>query len=258
MPFLPSTIARSRAASRRLVVAAACAAMLGCAMPGHAPEPDYAAVIAAPDRAAADRQTDARRRQPQLLAFTGVRPGMRVLDLDAAAGYTTELLARVVGPGGVMYAQDSKSVMERARVRMDERMSTPPMANVVRVQREYDDPVPPGAAPLDLVTFFFGYHDVAYTDVDRARMNRRVFEALRPGGTLVVADHSASAGAGVGVAKTLHRIEESVVRRELEAAGFVLVEEGGFLRNPADPRDTVVFRSPVPVDEFVLKFARPR
>jgi predicted methyltransferase len=258
MPCLLSTITRFQATSRRWVVAAACAAMLGCAMPGHGPEPDYAAVIAAPDRAAADRQTDARRRQPQLLAFTGVRPGMRVLDLDAAAGYTTELLARVVGPGGVVYAQDSKSVMERARVRMDERMRTPPMANVVRVQREYDDPVPPGAAPLDLVTFFFGYHDVTYTDVDRARMNRRVFEALRPGGTLVVADHSAGAGAGVGVAKTLHRIEESVVRRELEAAGFVLVEEGHFLRNPADPRDTVVFRSPVPVDEFVLKFARPR
>lgn len=240
----------------RLALVAVPLLAAGCA--NLAPAPDYAAIVAAPDRAASDRPIDARRRQPQLLAYTGARPGMRVLDLDAAAGYTTELLARVVGPTGVVYAQDSKGQMERARLRMDERMKTPAMANVVRVVREYDDPVPPGAAPLDLVTFFFGYHDLANTAVDRAAMNRRLFEAVRPGGVVVVADHSARAGAGTTVSKTLHRIEESVIRSELEAAGFRLVGEGGFLRNPGDPRDTLVFRSPVPVDEFVLKFEKPR
>jgi len=240
----------------RLALVAVPLLAAGCA--NLAPAPDYAAIVAAPDRAASDRPIDARRRQPQLLAYTGARPGMRVLDLDAAAGYSTELLARVVGPTGVVYAQDSKGQMERARLRMDERMKTPAMANVVRVVREYDDPVPPGAAPLDLVTFFFGYHDLANTAVDRAAMNRRLFEAVRPGGVVVVADHSARAGAGTTVSKTLHRIEESVIRRELEAAGFRLVAEGGFLRNPDDPRDTLVFRSPVPVDEFVLKFEKPR
>jgi predicted methyltransferase len=239
-----------------LVIAAASMFTAGCA--GLAPAPDYAAIVAAPDRAASDRPIDARRRQPQLLAFTGVRPGMRVLDLDAAAGYTTELLARAVGASGVVYAQDSRGQMERARVRMDERMKTPAMANVVRVVREYDDPVPPGIAPLDLATFFFGYHDLAFTDVDRAAMNRKLFDAMKPGGVVVVADHSARAGAGTSVAKSLHRIEESVIRREFEAAGFRLVAEGGFLRNPDDPRDTLVFRSPVPVDEFVLKFEKPR
>lgn len=240
-----------------LAIAATVTALAGCAGMGGGAAPDYAAIIAAPDRADADRAIDPRRRQPQLLAFTGVRPGMRVLDMSAAAGYTTELLARVVGASGVVYAQDSKSLMERARLRMDERMKTPPMAKVVRLVRDFDDPVPPGVAPLDLVTFFFAYHDVAYGDADRAKMNRRLFEALKPGGVLVVADHSAVAGAGTGVSKTLHRIEEAVVRREFEAAGFRLLEEGNFLRSPVDPRDTVVFRSPVPVDEFVLKFVRP-
>jgi len=249
----PAGGARRRAA---LAIVAVSLFVSGCA--GLAPAPDYAAIVAAPDRAASDRPIDLRRRQPQLLAFTGARPGMRVLDLDAAAGYTTELLARAVGASGVVFAQDAKSQMERARARMDERMKTPAMANVVRAVREYDDPVPAGAAPLDLVTFFFGYHDVAFTDVDRAAMNRKVFDAMRPGGVLVIADHSARAGAGASVAKTLHRIEESVIRRELEAAGFRFVAEGGFLRNPDDPRDTLVFRSPVPVDEFVLKFEKPR
>ncbi len=244
---------RMRAA---VILWATAAALAGCASPMRAPV-DYGAVVLAPDRAAADRQTDMRRKQPQLLAFTGVAPGMRVLDMDASAGYTTELLARVVGPTGRVWAQDAADQLERARQRMDERMRSPVMANVVRVTREYDDPVPPEAVPLDLVTFFFGYHDVSVTSVDRARMNRRVFDALKRGGLYVVADHSAAPGAGTSTGKTLHRIEEATLRREIEAAGFVLVEEGRFLRNPDDKRDTMVFRSPVPVDEFVLKFRKP-
>jgi predicted methyltransferase len=220
---------------------------------------DYAAIVAAPDRSDADRQTDKRRNPERLLAFTGVRPGMRVLDMGAGAGYSTELMARAVGPAGVVYAQDSAAVIERlVKDRFDVRAEGPAMRNVVRLVRDYDDPVPPEVRDLDLVSYFFFYHDTAYMEVDRARMDRRLFEALKPGGILVVADHSARPGDGVAVAKTLHRIEESVVRRELEAAGFRLVAEGDFLRHPEDPRDAIVFRPAVPVDEFVLKFEKPR
>jgi predicted methyltransferase len=127
----------------------------------------------------------------------------------------------------------------------------------VRVLREYDDPVPPGTQQLDLVTFFFAYHDTAFMPVDRAKMNRALFDSLKPGGVLVVTDHSAQAGAGTSVVKTLHRIEESTLRREIEAAGFKLIAEADFLRNPGDTRDAIVFRPQVPVDEFVLKFVKP-
>jgi predicted methyltransferase len=89
-------------------------------------------------------------------------------------------------------------------------------------------------------------------------MNRVLFEALKPGGVLVIADHSARPGDGTSVTKSLHRIEESVVRRELEAAGFRLVSEGAFMRNPADARDTHVNKNTVPNDEFVLKFSKPK
>ena len=84
-----------------------------------------------------------------------------------------------------------------------------------------------------------------------------MFDALKPGGVYIVADHSARAGAGITVGKSLHRIEESVVLREVEAAGFRFVAEGGFLRNPADPRDASVFKPAQPNDEFVLKFVKP-
>jgi predicted methyltransferase len=94
--------------------------------------------------------------------------------------------------------------------------------------------------------------------VDRARMNRALFDALKPGGVLVIADHSARAGDGASVGKSLHRIEEGAVVAEVEAAGFRLVERGEFLRHPEDRRDAPVFRPKVPVDEFVLKFGKPR
>jgi predicted methyltransferase len=229
----------------------------GCSGPGALEKADYKAIVASPDRSAADREIDLRRKPDQLLAFTGVRPGMRVLDMGAGAGYSTELLARAVGSQGIVYAQDSAALSDRARSRFDERLKKPVMKKVVRLIRDYDDPVP-SMGELDLITFFFAYHDTAYMNVDRAKMNRRLFEALAAGGTLVLADHSAQPGAGLAAVKSLHRIEESVVRSEIEAAGFKLVDEADFLRNPDDRRDAPVFRPKIPVDEFVLKFVKPK
>ncbi|TMJ59602.1 MAG: class I SAM-dependent methyltransferase [Alphaproteobacteria bacterium] len=219
--------------------------------------PDFAAIVAAADRSEADRQTDQRRQPARMLAFTGVENGMKVLDMGAGAGYSTELLARSVGAQGVVYAQESAAVMERVKDKFDIRAEKPAMKNVVHLIRNYDDPLPPETSSLDLITFFFAYHDVTYMPVDRSQMNKKMFAALKPGGFLVIADHSARAGEGTSVAKTLHRIEESTLRQEIEAAGFKLAAEADFLRHPEDPRDAAVFRPQVPVDEFVLKYQKP-
>ena len=234
-------------------------AACGVATAQDAKAPDFEAIIAAPDRSDADRQTDQRRQPAKMLAFTGIKAGMKVLDMGAGAGYSTELLARAVGAGRAgVYAQESAAVMERVKDKFDIRAQNPAMKNVVHVIRNYDDPIPPGVGGLDLITFFFAYHDVTYMPADRAEMNKKMFAALKPGGLLVIADHSARAGDGINVAKTLHRIEESTLRQEIEAAGFKFVAEGNFLRHPEDPRDAAVFRPAVPVDEFVLKYQKPR
>jgi predicted methyltransferase len=220
--------------------------------------PDYEAIVAAPDRSDADRQTDVRREPAKMLAFAGVVPGMKVLDMEASGGYSTELLARAVAPAGVVYAQDSAAFVERyVKDKFDTRAGKPAMKDVVHVVRNYDDPIPPDVSGLDLITFFFAYHDITYMPVDRAEMNKKMFAALKPGGFLIIADHSARAGDGTNVAKTLHRIEQSTLRQEIEAAGFKLVAEGDFLHHPEDPRDAAVFHSQVPVDEFVLKYQKP-
>jgi predicted methyltransferase len=220
---------------------------------------DYAAIVAAPDRSDTDRNTDKRRDPLKLLNFIGVKEGMKVLDMEAGAGYTTELLARAVGPNGIVYAQDSAEVMERQiKDKFDLRAQKPAMKGVIHVIRNYDDPIPPDVRNLDLITFFFAYHDMTYMQVDRAEMNRRLFAALKPGGYLLIADHSAKVGDGTSVGKTFHRIEEAVLRKEVEAAGFKLVAEGNFLRHPEDMRDVIVFHAPTPIDEFVLKYQKPQ
>ena len=246
--------------SRRVAIRALACAALTMAPAGIAFAqgiPDYAAIVEDPDRSDADRQTDKRRDPVALLKFIGVRLGMKVLDMGAGGGYSTELMKRAVGAGGIVYGQNPADVNPRAKERFALRMAAPAMQRAVALEQPFDDPVPAGLGSFDLITFFFYYHDTTYMAVDRAQMNRKLYEALKPGGMLVIADHSAKAGEGISVGKTLHRIEEGVLKREVEAAGFKLVAEGDFLRHPEDTRDFSVNRPTGPVDEFVLKFQKP-
>jgi predicted methyltransferase len=181
--------------------------------------PDYAALVAAPDRTEADVQTDKRRDPVKLLAFTGAHPGIKVLDMGAGGGYSTELMARAVAPSGVVYGQNPADIGERAKTRFEARLKTPGGKNIVSLARPFDDPLPADVRDLDLITFLFFYHDTTYMPVERAEMNRKLYAALKPGGMLVIADHSAKPGAGTSIGKSLHRIDESALRREVEAAG---------------------------------------
>ncbi|MEX2205270.1 MAG: SAM-dependent methyltransferase [Myxococcota bacterium] len=222
-----------------------------------------AQVVAAPDRSDADRALDAGRFPAETLAFFDIRPGMRVAELGAGGGYTTELLARMVGPTGRVYGQNPKFILERfAEKPWSERLAKPVNARVVRVDREFDDPLPPEATNLDAVLIVLFYHDTVWLEIDRARMNASVFAALRKGGTYGVIDHSARAGSGTNDVRTLHRIEESQLVGEIEKAGFVLDGAAEFMRNPADPRDwnaspTAAGEKRGTADRFVLKFRKP-
>ncbi len=235
--------------NRIAMIAALFAVLAACA--AVAPAPDYQALVASTDRSDTDRTNDLRRKPAQFLAFIDVRPGMTVADLSSGGGYTTELLARAVGATGKVYAHNTP------KARLEERMKKPVMKNVVEVVGPFEKPFPPEVRNLDLVTFNFNYHDTTYLPIDRTAMNRAVFDALKPGGHYIVADHSAQPGAGITVGKSLHRIEESAVKREVEMAGFRLVGEGGFLRNSNDPRTAPVANPAQFNDEFVLKFVKP-
>ncbi|MGN6528198.1 MAG: class I SAM-dependent methyltransferase [Burkholderiaceae bacterium] len=292
--------------ARSLPLALACAAALagstlaGCASAPPPPEVVTLAqaeqIVGAPDRTEADRVNDRRRKPAQMLAFIGIRPGITAFDVSTGGGYTTELLARAVGPAGRVFGQsqprDGAHPMPRpaaseggaapatspaaAATAAAPAPRTPADVLAAREQRlraagvaaapmvyvasRYDDPIPPELTPgrLDLVTLMFNYHDLGWQGVDRRAMNSAIFQALKPGGLYVIADHAGRPGTGISESGTLHRVEESFVRGEVEAAGFRLAQEGTFLRNPDDPRDRNTPEPPQPKDEFVLKFVKPR
>jgi alanyl aminopeptidase len=257
---------------KRIVLLFACAAACKsapapaptAAAPAENARANVAAIVAAPDRDAADRKLDPGRKPAEMLEFVGVRPGMKVEDMGAGGGYTTELLARAVAPGGVVYMQNDPRWMSFLKDAIARRFTHPVMKDVVRADVPFDDPVPAGVGNLDLVVLNVIYHDIANMPVDRVRMNQIVFNALKPGGAFVVIDSSAKPGSGVSATQSLHRIDEEVVKREVEKAGFKLAQEGDFLRNPDDTRDWN--SSPQAAekagkrgqsDRFALKFVRP-
>ncbi len=236
------------------------------------------ALVSAPNRSPADRINDERRKPAETLAFIGVRPGMTALDVSAGRGYTTELIARAVGPTGKVYGQrpppresatppaQPEGVAAPAAPQASAAPVMPTLAdrvrttpNIVAVQRPFEDPAPPEVASgaLDLVTLMFNYHDFGHMGVDRARANAAIFKALKPGGIYVIADHSGRPGTGISESGTLHRVEEALVKQEVEAAGFRLIATGNYLRNPADPRDKNTPVPAMPKDQFVLKFVKP-
>ncbi|MCA9678390.1 MAG: class I SAM-dependent methyltransferase [Kofleriaceae bacterium] len=225
--------------------------------------PAIQAAVDSPDRPEADRALDAGRHPAEILAFLGVAPGMKVAELMAGGGYTSELLARVVGADGTVYGENSKFVLEKfAEKAWSERLARPGLERVVRADRELEDPLPPEAKDLDLVVAHLVYHDFYWMEADRAKMNAAIFAALAPGGQYAIIDHAAAPGAGATAVKTLHRIEESEVVKDVEAAGFVLDREGDFLRNPDDHHDWNAAPGASgdkrgTSDRFVLVFRKP-
>ena len=284
---------------RRVLIATLPSLLAGISASWAEPRPEVVSgaeitrILESPDRSAAERTNDQRRKPESILNFIGVHPGAVALDISAAGGYTTELLARTIGPTGTVYGQSrpltpnqtptppaeregnshpnlAPAAAEPARaprpspVALAERQARLEAAGIsaariVAVSRPFEDPAPPerAAAGIDLVTLMFNYHDLGHMGVDRTAMNKSVFQALKPGGLYIIADHAGRPGTGISEAGTLHRIEESFLRREVEAAGFKLLEEGTFLRNPNDPKDKNTPDPPQPKDEFVLKFVRP-
>jgi predicted methyltransferase len=195
-------------------------------------------VVLDPDRLEAERALDAGRHPEELLAFLEVAPGLHLGEIGAGGGYTTELVARAVGERGRVFAENNRFVLERFAAKpWADRLQRPAMRNVVRVDREFDDPFPPEARDLDAVYVVLFYHDTVWMGADRDRMNRAVWNALRPGGFYFVIDHAARAGSGTADVQTLHRIDEAAVIAEVQRAGFELHEVGDFLRNPADKHD---------------------
>jgi len=235
-----------------------------------AEEPDaiLQAAVADTTRPEQDRSRDATRHPAEILTFAGIQPGSTTLDIGSGGGYYTRILSSAVGDEGMVYAHNFQWVVDRFG---DADAALTAIAGE-RANVDYYVSNAGGIAtgvdtPVDAAFMVLGYHDTIWQQDgiqtmsrdDRIAMNRAVLGALRPGGALIVIDHRAEDGSGDRDVDAYHRIDEAMVRDEIEAAGFVLESSSDLLTNPGDPRNVSVFDPSIrgSTDRFVHLYRRP-
>lgn len=220
------------------------------------------AALTDPGRPAADMARDANRRPGETVLFAGIKPGMKVADLIPGGGYFTRIFSKAVGPRGRVYAYvpDELSKLAKREPAVNAVARDPAYSNV----RVLLSTLPQFSAPekLDVVFTAQNYHDM-HADfmgpVDVAAVNAQIYRALKPGGVYIVIDHSARPGSGLQAVNSFHRIDPAIVRREVEAAGFIFDGQGEFLRDPKDKMNVSVFDKSIrgETDQFVYRFRKP-
>jgi predicted methyltransferase len=248
---------------RRLLAASALALLF--ASPGlAATKPTgIAAALADAGRPADDKARDAERKPAEMLTFAEVKRGQTIVDYLPGKGYFTRLFSTAVGPKGTVYAVVPQLLLDKLKDR-----KAPPSVSTEPGHANVHDAIAPNdalgvpAGKIDLVWTSQNYHDIhIWAGAEgTAGLNKAVYAALKPGGLFVVLDHAGAPGLDdAGMAK-LHRIDESLVKREVVAAGFVFEAESPVLHNPADPHDVPVFDPSIrgKTDQFILRFRKPR
>ncbi|ANH70063.1 class I SAM-dependent methyltransferase [Mitsuaria sp. 7] len=254
--------------SSRLFALATAAALMSSLAVAQTPAANAAVAAAVADatRPAKDVQQDATRRPVDLVEFSKVKPGDKVIDAVPGGGYWTRIFSTLVGPKGKVYAyvpaefavfKSNPSATARAIT------SEPGHGNVEQTSSPLAEQ-PPAAIhnTLDVFWTFENYHDFHDSFMKGADVNaynKAVFSLLKPGGYYIVADHSAVTGSGLKNTEDLHRIDRATVKAEVEKAGFVLDGETDALANPADDRTLKVFDPAIrgKTDRFVLRFRKP-
>ena len=226
----------------------------------------YDEAIGHPDRPPEDVARDASSRPREVLAFLAARPGMAVLDFQSGTGYFTELLSRVVGDAGKVYAHGHPGNSILGPEVYERRYGSARLPNTELILARHNELAPP-AASLDAVLMSMVYHDTYWHDehvdwgpVDRPALLATLHRALRPAGTVLVIDHRAESGSDpYRTAMAAHRIDPAIVVRDFTDAGFQLLEENHALANAHDRRGADIFDDDVyrKTDRFMLLFGNP-
>jgi predicted methyltransferase len=218
--------------------------------------PDYIRqAVQSPARTKAMTDRDADRKPAELLALSGVKPGDKVVEFAAFGHYFTTMLTSIVGPRGSVHMVDLPYTEARSGVASREFVAKNPNARYEVV----DYNAVTLGQDVDVVFNVLYYHDLPLNDVDTAKLNAKILTALKPGGVYFIVDHNAAPGSGTRDTERLHRIDPEVIKKEVLAAGFELVEDSKLLANPQDDHSQMVFAPDRrgTTDQAVLKFRKP-
>jgi len=217
------------------------------------------------DRLEGDAEIDSRRKPEEVLAFFGIEPGMTVLEMFAGGGYYSEILSYVVGDKGTVYAHNNKPYIAYTKESLDKRFTPGRLENVKRFEAENNE-LELTRDQFDAALMILAYHDVYYEDekngwfpIDGPKMLTEIYSSMKPGAVLGVVDHVAEAGSPSETGNSLHRIDPQLVKKEIEAAGFVYDGEIDVLRNFDDDLSKPMFDPEVKgkTDRVVYRFHKP-
>ncbi len=257
--------------NRALLTLSAALALTACASnpANQASAVDSSAIRAAvqnSERLAEDRARDAGRKPEQVLNFFGIAPGMTVLDLYSGGGYYSELLSHVVGTGGSVHAHNNQAYLNYVAKTLEARYTPGRLANVQQMRAE-NNQLDLSANTYDAVLMILTYHDVYYVDeangwpkLDGPKLLAEIYQGMKRGAVLGVVEHVASAQTPLTeAAQVLHRLDPERLRRDLEAAGFVLDASSDMLRNPQDNLSVGVFDQSIAgnTDRVVYRYLKP-
>lgn len=226
----------------------------------------YDAAVAQPGRSKDDRERDALDHPAEVLRLTGIKPGMKVADVLAADGYYSELLSYLVGPSGHVQLINNAAFEKWSGGGWAPRLQNGRLPNVEHQLAELEH-MPLGEKSLDAVLLIKVYHDFYWVQpdsiwpkVDVPAVLDEIARAVKPGGILLLVDHSARPGTGSSDAGSLHRIDEQFARHDFESRGFRVIATTQVLRHPEDKRDLISYKEPMlgKTDRFVLVFRKNR
>jgi predicted methyltransferase len=229
-----------------------------------ADEAIYTQAVAHEGRSSQDRERDAREFPAEVMAFTGLKPGMKVADVFGGGGYYSELISYVVGPQGEVVLVNNVPYENYARDELKARFTGGRLPNVRRSVVETCD-LKLGKEAFDAILIVMSYHDLYHADplggwpeIDAGHFLDQLHAALRPNGVLLIVDHAAKAGTGKSAAQQLHRIEESFARSDITGHGFGFEGSLDRLRNPDDDYSKLIFDPAVrfKTDRFVHLYRR--